>query len=103
MRRSRTSVSGRPWLARRATRVGSTGLVGLILVVSMLFGPAAGGAWLQATPMASPEASPVADGADVPAVLFASDGMRPDLVAQYSDEGRDADVRRFAGERSPGR
>ena len=51
MRRSRTSVSGRPWLARRATRVGSTGLVGLIVVVSMLLGPAAGGAWLQATPM----------------------------------------------------
>ena len=83
MRRSRTSVSGRPWLARRATRVGSTGLVGLIVVVSMLLGPAASGAWLQATP----EASPVAGGADVPVVLFASDGMRPDLVTQYAGEG----------------
>ena len=87
MRRSRTSVSGRPWLAWRASRVGSTGLVGLIVVVTMLLGPAASGAWLQATPVASPEASPVAGGADVPVVLFASDGMRPDLVSQYAGEG----------------
>ena len=65
----------------------------------MLLGPAASGAWLQATP----EASPVAGGADVPVVLFASDGMRPDLVAQYARRGRDADVCRSAGDRCPGR
>lgn len=87
MRRSRTSVSWSPRLSRRAGRVGSTGVVGLMVVLSMLLGPAAGGAWLQATPGATPEASPVAAGADAPVVLFASDGMRPDLVERYAAEG----------------
>src|SRR5688572_4988091 len=39
-----------------------------------------------ATPGAGPEASPVAE-ADTPVVLFAADGMRPDLVETYAADG----------------
>lgn len=64
-------------LARR-----SSAIFGLVAVLALLLGPGAGGAWLQATPVASPVAM-----TEAPAILFASDGMRPDLVQQYAADG----------------
>ena len=51
----------------------------------LVLGPAAQ-ASLQATPVATPDGTPIAE-ADTPVVLFAADGMRPDLVETYAADG----------------
>jgi 2',3'-cyclic-nucleotide 2'-phosphodiesterase (5'-nucleotidase family) len=72
--------------SRRRTRFGlrfpaPAGVIGLLVALGLIVGPAATSAALQATP----EASPVATAAASHVILFASDGMRPDLVDKYAD------------------
>ncbi len=62
----------------------------VLLVAGLLAGnPALGSASLQATPEASPAASPeaVASAGAERVILFAADGMRPDLVNDYAADG----------------
>src|SRR5688572_17168841 len=57
----------------------------VLFATLLVLGPAAQ-AGVQATPAATPEATPIAE-ADTPVVLFAADGMRPDLVETYAADG----------------
>jgi 2',3'-cyclic-nucleotide 2'-phosphodiesterase (5'-nucleotidase family)/predicted AlkP superfamily phosphohydrolase/phosphomutase len=64
----------------------------IVVVIACLlaFGPLATQASLQATPVATPEATPVGTPiaeADTPVVMFAADGMRPDLLVRYAQDG----------------
>ncbi|MCC6790917.1 MAG: alkaline phosphatase family protein, partial [Thermomicrobiales bacterium] len=58
-------------------------LLGLLIVLTMVIGPAAGAGAFQATPQASPVAAEAASRV----MLFAADGMRPDLVDRYITDG----------------
>jgi 2',3'-cyclic-nucleotide 2'-phosphodiesterase (5'-nucleotidase family)/predicted AlkP superfamily phosphohydrolase/phosphomutase len=53
------------------------GVLGLLVAIGLIVGPAATSAALQATPAAMKPASHV--------ILFASDGARPDLIQRYAD------------------
>ena len=70
--------------SRRISRI-----LGLFVVLTLLLGPAATAGALQATP----EASPVALDAVNRVILFSADGMRPDLVDRYVEEGDFAGLR----------
>ena len=58
-------------------------IFGLLTVIALLLGPAVTAGALQASPVASPEATESASRV----IMFAADGMRPDLVDRYIDEG----------------
>lgn len=60
-------------------------LVSLLAVLAMLLGQLA--VAQEATPDASPAGSPIAGADAAPVLLFASDGMRPDLVERYTADG----------------
>src|SRR5215213_1129039 len=58
-------------------------MLGLLTVVALLLGPAVTAGAFQATPIASPAAAETASRV----IMFAADGMRPDLVDRYIGEG----------------
>ena len=62
----------------------------VVIACLLAFGPLATQASLQATPVATPEATPggtpIAE-ADTPVVMFAADGMRPDLLVRFAQDG----------------
>ena len=65
------------------SRVGVAVLAAASLLMLVLAGPSAGHGQKP-----KPKPRPLTE----KAILFAADGMRPDLVERYADAGRDADV-----------